>query len=697
MSYEFIDINEVSQAVLPAEALMLNGEYIENQISGYRTLNVSGREAMSAEFETFSSGVRDGDKLQYKRYPARTIIVKYMLKAESNEAFREAYNQLGKILNVKDAQLIFNDELDKYFIGTPVTVGEVDAGRNSVVGEIEFLCADPFKYSVVEYEAAPSLDDSSILIDYNGTYKAFPTLQAAFYKETDVADDGETAGTLTGDGDCGYVAFFNESEKIIQLGDPDETDGKAAEKSQTLINQTFLSPTAWGTTAQRLWAVNNGTIPAAAQAQTAVQQLGSVAMKAAAPTDSTSTASTSGTLLNKTKTKYSAPLFYYTVKAKAANRTATGVKVTVTVTTALSHSSSYFGRGYGLTGSLYIGGSWRNVTLKTSSEYWKGTTAHTANLTVNLTNLAAGTTSLTGIKFKVTRTDTNDDGGKAGRLDETACSALKIPVYSVMDSEDYYLTASSYGTASGKYHGPSITRQIGADAAGEVGASEFRFTYKQKMCIGNGSSDTKQMGGFHVYLNDANGKTIAGVRVVKTAAGKQASMMLFVNGQKVHQVGIDLSYNNKYFGASSTAVQASSITKSQDKIYFNIGGYSKYFADEAIKGVKVTSVTVMFEQYSSTAALSYNGLFWAKFVKNHCDTFVDVPNKFSANDVVQAVCSSGQVLLNGVPTPILGALGNDWEEFYLTPGLNQIGFAYSDWVDAAHAPTFTVKYREVFL
>lgn len=688
MSYDFIDVNEVTEAALPSEALLLNGEYIEHQINGYRTLNVSGREAFSPEIETFSTGVRDGDKMLYKRFPARTIVVRYMLKADSNEAFRDAYNALGKILNVTDAQLIFNDEPDKYFIGTPCLVGEVDPGKNTVVGEIEFLCTDPFKYSVQEFEATPDLDNGSILIDYNGTYRAYPILEAAFLNETDVAADGETAGTLTGDGDCGYIAFFNENEKIVQLGNPDEVDGETVPASQTLINQTFLSTTAWGTTAKNLWAVNSGKIPAT------VQQTGSVAMKAAAPADSTSTETTSGTLVAKTKTKYSAPLFYYTVKAKASNRTADSIKLDVTITTALSHSSSYFGRGYGLKASLYVNGAWKTVTLKTTSEYWKGTAAHTKNLSVTVTGLTSSTASLTGLKFKVDRTETTSDSGKAGKLDEMACSALKIPTYSVYELEDYFLSASSYGTGTA-WHGPSITRQIGADAAGEVGASEFRLTYKQKMCIGNGSADTKQMGGFHVHLNDANGKTIAGVRVVKTAAGKQASLMLFVNGQKVHQVGIDLTYNNKYFGASANSVQASAITKSQNKVYFNIGGYSMHFVDDAIEGVKVTSVTFMFEQHSTTTALSYNGLFWAKFVKNHCDTYNDIPNKFSANDIVRADCGNGLVYLNNVLSPDLGALGNDWEEFYLTPGLNQIGFAYSNW--CAEPPAFKVKYREVYL
>lgn len=37
------------------------------------------------------------------------------------------------------------------------------------------------------------------------------------------------------------------------------------------------------------------------------------------------------------------------------------------------------------------------------------------------------------------------------------------------------------------------------------------------------------------------------------------------------------------------------------------------------------------------------------------------------------------------------------EGFYLTPGLNQIGFTYSDWVPAEYAPAFKVRYREVFL
>ena len=112
--YELIDVTETSEGyILPSEALQINGEYIENQISGYRTLNVEGREALSPEIDTFTTGIRDGAKVKNKRFPERTIIVTYQLITATNEEFREAYNQLGKILNVDDARLIFNDEQDK--------------------------------------------------------------------------------------------------------------------------------------------------------------------------------------------------------------------------------------------------------------------------------------------------------------------------------------------------------------------------------------------------------------------------------------------------------------------------------------------------------------------------------------------------------------------------------------------------------
>ena len=118
--YNFRDVTETSEGVsLPSEALKINGEYIENLIEGYRTLTVEGREALSPEVGTYETGIRDGSTMRGKRYPARVIRITYQLIATSDEAFREAYNKLAAILDVEDAELIFDDEPDKFFKGTP--------------------------------------------------------------------------------------------------------------------------------------------------------------------------------------------------------------------------------------------------------------------------------------------------------------------------------------------------------------------------------------------------------------------------------------------------------------------------------------------------------------------------------------------------------------------------------------------------
>ena len=131
--YNFRDVTAASgpgEAFLPPEALKLNGSYLETLIGGYRTLQVSGREALAPEVATYETGLRDGVKLKYKRYPARTITVKYQLIAPTDTAFRQAYNALGALLDVTDAQLIFKDEPDKYFIGTPSGLGAGEPGTN---------------------------------------------------------------------------------------------------------------------------------------------------------------------------------------------------------------------------------------------------------------------------------------------------------------------------------------------------------------------------------------------------------------------------------------------------------------------------------------------------------------------------------------------------------------------------------------
>lgn len=687
--YDFIDVTEVPEGLsLPSEALKINGEYIENQISGYRTLTVEGREALSPEISSFETGSRDGSVLKGKRYPARIIRITYQLVANSNEEFRSAYNKLASILNVTNAELVFNDETDKYFIGTPSLMGEVPPGKNSVVGEFEILCLDPFKYSLMEYEAVPDLDGSSILLDYQGTYKSFPKLEAAFYSEDESSEDGETTQALTGAGDCGFVAFFTEDEKIIQLGDPDEADKeKTYDSSQTLVNQKFDGANKWGSSAKNLWSMNNGATSANGATQT-----GSLAMGVASYEKVEQTYS-SGTLL-KVTSKANQPYFHYVVTAKMTSRTANSAKITVMISARLDNSKSYFGKGYSLKAFVQLGGTTKNVTLKTTNERWEGTTEHKRSVEFTVTGLTTAAKTITGIKFYTTRPDST--GGTAGIVSETACNNFTIAAKATDAPDTYYLTPSDYGSGA-NMHGPSITRAIPADSSGEVGAKNFTFTYAQKMSIGSGSSATAQYGAFQVMLWATIGgkkSIIAGIGIYKNAQGNTAKLFHDINDKQILCGNVSMAYNRNTFQPSTTIT----IRKNGGQVEIKYGDGSIFrYNEEAIKDVAVTHITFTFSKYSNKETLAHNGLRWAKFVKNNCETWKDIPNKFSANDVIEADCRTGAILLNGLDASAYGALGNDWEGFCLTPGLNRIGFAYSDWVAKEYAPSFKVKYREVFL
>lgn len=757
--YNFVDVLRPSgEFILPSEALRLNGNYLEVLIPGYRTLTVSGREALSPELTYFETGSRDGSTLKNKRYPSRTIVVRYQLIAKSNEEFREAYNRLAEFLDVEEAELIFDDEPDKFYIGTPSAIGEVEPGKNAVVGEFEIFCADPFKYSVVKYVALPNPTDDSILIDYGGTHKAFPTLEAQFDAK---------------DGDCGYVAFFNEDKKIIQLGDPDETDTETYEKSQTLVNQYFDTETSWGTIEELNWGTNVGI-------SSSVEHNGSVSM-GVAHYNTTVAPSTSGTLLTKTS-KQAKPYVDYAVTAKTKNRTANSIDVEVTIkasvtvatnagstkvasgatvklnstklyasSTATTHANTltgtYYlwdssvingriritnlksrvgvsgqvtgwvkttdisigdtttansqGKGYGLKGAVQIsGGDWFYATIKKESAVWSESNSYTAKITIPVKNIEADLTKLENIKFKVERTD--DNSSKMGLIDETYCKDLEISAYTAPTPDAWYLTPQTYGTGSG-WHGVSITRQVPADAAGDIGARNFSLSFQQKMACGTNSVAPQELGLFQALLVSGSGssrKIVAGVTIRKSATGNNGEVRFIVNNKVVQTVKLDLSYNNKYFGqdtAKLSSVKTSVIKKVGKKVEFNIGGIKRTFNDANIKDVYTKEITFTFAKYGTKPELSYNGLYRAKFIKFNCDKWEDIRNKFTSGDVVTADCKSGEVLLNNSPTPSLGALGNDWEDFYLTPGLNQIGFSYSDWVNEKYKPEFKLRYREVFI
>lgn len=215
--YAFVDtVNSgIVGTNLPTEAMSYNGVYLENEIDGYRTLSVTGRELMESEVTDQEIDGMDGSYYRYKTTPARTITVKYQLRASGSREFREAYNKMNKLLSGEQVKVIFNDESDKYFIGTKTSNTQVDGGTNNVIGEIEIYCSDPLKYSTTEKEFTAT--DGVLNIVNEGTVP--------------VSIDYEVQTTS----ETGYIGFVSE-EGIMQYGKIEELDGEAYKQSEWLAS-----------------------------------------------------------------------------------------------------------------------------------------------------------------------------------------------------------------------------------------------------------------------------------------------------------------------------------------------------------------------------------------------------------------------------------------------------------------------------
>lgn len=680
--YEFRDtIDTEGTSTLPSEAMMINGEYIEDLIPGYRTLTVTGREALSPDVSSITTGARDGSILKNKRFPERILTIEYQLIAASNAAFRSAYNELGRILNVENAELVFADEDDKYYVGTPCTIEPVEPGRNAVIGSFEILCTDPFKYSLIEHYALPDLSEDSILIDYQGTYKSYPTLIANFASDDSLGKNGE----------CGYVAFFDEDKKIIQLGDPEEIDGAMPDPDRLLTSSVF-DKTSTANASISKWQLNKGTLGATTNGVPGIVTISQGAASSVA----------NKKILEKTST-VSAPDVKYVVSAKSANRKSGSVDVTFTVTASLTKSTSYFLSGYILKAALYLGGKWNEVTIKKSTDQWRGKTAHTVSKKVTVTGLTAAQTKLTGVKFKAYRGDNN---GECGTISETKCSDINISAYTSATSGMYLYglnkyaiqgsAGEGYGSGNG-WHGTSLNLTLPKDSQGSPCGANWSCRLWHHLSVSrDAATANKETGAFLCNVLDADGIVIAGFAVSKTdTSNKDVRLHYMVNDG---WYGIETIRNGAAFESSycnyNTMVE---ILKMGDTVKFKIGNTTKTYTNSAIPNKKPVKVEIYMLTYGSNPQLEYNGVRKFEFYKAKSDKWEDLPNTFNSGDVLEADCKNAEIKLNGVLAPQLGALGNDWEQFYLTPGLNQIGFSYSNWVTSGYEPEFKLRYREVYL
>lgn len=218
MLYGFRDTTDTSGtlgSILPSEAMNFNGKFLENEIPGYRTLTVSGRELIGSEFKVKDIEGLDGTIWKEKYLKPRTITVKYQINASSNKEFRDAYNKMNLLLSGEQVKIYFNDETDKYFIGTKTSNDEVEGGTNYVIGEIEIYCSDPCKYSTTEKEFTDT--DGVLNIVNEGTVPVSINYEVQTTSET------------------GYIGIVS-TEGVMQYGKIEELDSETYQQSEHLVS-----------------------------------------------------------------------------------------------------------------------------------------------------------------------------------------------------------------------------------------------------------------------------------------------------------------------------------------------------------------------------------------------------------------------------------------------------------------------------
>lgn len=243
--YSFTDTGMTDTDIArPSEALSINGTYIENVIDGYRTLTVSGRETHSMDYDE----IRIGNHLYMENYfqDSRIIEIEYQLQAETPQKLMEKYNKLNGLLNFKEAQLIFADEPDKYFVGSKAESEPPPKGRLNITSTFSIYCPDPHKYSAAtkQFTAVKNADGVlELTIDNKGTA------------------DVPINYTVKHNHDNGFLGFVTD-RGVLQTGKIDEVDLTPYKKSEELIATKDFSGFRrdTGANAQDESKITNGTL-----------------------------------------------------------------------------------------------------------------------------------------------------------------------------------------------------------------------------------------------------------------------------------------------------------------------------------------------------------------------------------------------------------------------------------------------------
>lgn len=216
--YDFKDLNSQSTAQNTSSfGLIYDTVDLENEVSGFRTLSVTGRGLLGREISTMKVPVMDGVLIDESKLPSRTLNIKYKLQAATSSDLRRSYEKLNRILHSpSQVKLSFKDEAGRYYFGFVSDISDDEEISNNLIGEIRIFCPKPYLYSDPVITAGPSVTFGinpytfKLLADFS----FIPTASAGEIQIKNVYGDSITIGPVVAGRQ--YDLILSENKILIK-------------------------------------------------------------------------------------------------------------------------------------------------------------------------------------------------------------------------------------------------------------------------------------------------------------------------------------------------------------------------------------------------------------------------------------------------------------------------------------------------
>ncbi|WP_437789459.1 distal tail protein Dit [Lacticaseibacillus paracasei] len=682
----------------PAEAILIDGQYIEDLIPGYSTLQVSGRELLSQSIEKQTIGKSDGEFIQYARNPSREIVVGYRLSAADNLSFRQAFYKLNSILHGDSHQVSFNDDQSKYWLATLSDIDDVPKGRNAITSSFTLFVPDGIAHSVATQTAdnmpykdvpvnmltdsgfesgnVPSVTWGPSAIGTIAASSGGATLPIPFGNYMLKIDSNDTSTVLDQ-----FVSYPLANAVLIKSGETwtysyyyASAGAAAGQASDYLLNGGNANPifglsmghgnriTTGGQTA---WHRFTATFTATADMTVTHLRFGFV--KIAASGHGWICIDNIKLEQEPTASPWSpnpADPEYYTDTITVPN---SGTYPSEPVITATINGDDGVLTAINDQGSVLQFGSPDETDgfVKQKSERVYHLDFNQTPTGVTLNN------GVTAFPYYEHGNDANVQSGPFGYANGIAYPSTE------RTASNYWNGPSMSGTIPKNSNGSNtanfqFVNRVNVDTSGpEVGRFEFNLTYKGKIVAS-------------LALFDDSASNDQWVFSGTVYDGRQAQMIFW-----------DLLPRNYYRDGNYNAV----ITKMGDQLTFRLdrvdlgdGGIETRTVS-GFSSVPIDGWTAWFPGFSDQRGWSIN---WqdSYFEWINVDYWDDIPNRFKDGDVVQIDVANRRVLVNGAEDRTLQTIGNDWGGFKIQPGNNTIELLTSSWAKQCKAE---VSWQEAWL